>query len=64
MKLFQLYSVAKSDNRIIRAIGTPDTYERCHNFKRAHDGTYQPVAWFAVQEAGSQTLNEKLTGIK
>jgi len=64
MKLFQLYSVTKSGNRIIRAIGDPDTYERCHNFKRAYDGTYQPVAWFTVQEAGSQTPNEKLLGVK
>lgn len=50
--MFQLYAIDKRTNRVHSLVGSADTYRRCQNFKRAYDGTYQPVCWFAVFEAG------------
>ena len=49
---FQLYGVSKKTNKITHTIGKPDTLDHCHNFKRAYDGTYQPISWQCVLEAG------------
>ncbi len=49
---FQLYAVSKSNDQIVKAVGSPDSLSRCLNLKKSFHGTYQPKCWYVVMESG------------